>query len=205
MADRVPRPPSLSSARPRLRISRSRSVLCPRAELPRGPAGPRWAVGWALWFGSGQTPALCSPDEPWARCNLGTSFGCPKPRCRATQTEKKEKTTHAITRVCPGSSSPQRCRAVGAGLWTLGGSLSVAVARMIDVRRRDMLSYTECKASPGAGGLVGLRRVRSRPSLCLSCVSACWLLGSGDGSTHTARHKRAEAIQAAQGCQVDLL
>lgn len=47
-----------------------------------------------------------------------------------------------------------------------------------------MLSYTECKASPGACGLVGLRRVRSR-ALCVS-LRLCCCFGSGDGLTHRA-------------------
>lgn len=165
-----------------LRISRSRSVLCP---LPRScPVSPQGPAGRRLGSGGSGPPGSLSPDEPWAHCNLGTSFGCPRPgsnQSASLPVSRGEKTTHVITRVCPGSPSPSGVSALSLDS---GGLFRVAVARMIDVQRRDMLSYTECKASPGAGGLVGLRRVRSR-TLCVS-LRLCCCFGSGDGLTHGA-------------------
>lgn len=162
-----------------LRISRSRSVLCP---LPRScPVSPQGPAGRRLGSVGSGPPGSLSPDEPWAHCNLGTSFGCPRPGLNHSSSQSRKKTTHAITLLCPGSLSPSGVSALSLDS---GGLFSAAVARMIDVQRRDMLSYTECKASPGAGGLVGLRRVRSR-TLCVS-LRLCCCFGSGDGLTHGA-------------------
>lgn len=69
--------------------------------------------------------------------------------------------------------------------------LSVAVARMIDAQRRDMMSYTECKAGPWGRWARRSQEGQILPSLCLP-LHLCYRSDPGMVGT---KHDRARAIR----------